>query len=406
MAKIPYHVFKKPKKTRAGDPFYRWYYYYFDTAGKKIQKACPNCRNRSDAESYIRTLPPLESPGAENPDILIKDIAGSMYVPGSPHVDRRRQLGRSINMDTLLECRVYINFIMEKWGNNSLKSMEADKILDYLFTVPRSGSWKNRYLSIFKEIYAEAARYGCKIQRPDFPRFALNKKKPDIFTTPELKAFFVPSNFPDDMFFLFFLLSLSGGFRLGEARGIRLKQFVFEKKALIIDGFCKENGERTNYNKKGTLDDPKIRVVLLPDFTLLKVLEFLQGKALGPDDFLFLYRGKPVKQNTAEMVFIRALIKAGLTIPSASMKESGIWKGGGVVKRKNITPDGRRLVPHSLRYTYVSRMRRELSARELKPMTGHTTEEMVDYYNRLVLDEALANIPRRAETALETLLDF
>jgi len=28
MAKIAYHVFKKPKKTREGKEFYRWYYYY------------------------------------------------------------------------------------------------------------------------------------------------------------------------------------------------------------------------------------------------------------------------------------------------------------------------------------------------------------------------------------------
>jgi integrase len=405
MAKIPYHVFKKPKKNRAGKPFFRWYYYYLDKDGKKIQKACPKCRNRSDAESYIRTLPPLEVPGIENPDVLIKDIAGTMYVPGSAHIDRRRQLGKSTNIDTLLECRNYINLIIEKWGDKPLRSIEADTVVDYLFTVPRSGSWKNRYLSVFKEIYAEAPRYHCKIPRPDFPRFALNKKKADIFTTPELKAFFVPSNFPNDMFFLFFLLSLSGGLRLGEVRAVRLKQFVFDKKALIIDGFCKENGERTTYNKKGTADNPKTRVVLLPDFTLLKVIEFIRGKSLGPDDFIFLYNGKPVKQNTAELVFIRALIKAGLTIPPASMKEAGMLKGGGVVKRKNITPDGRRLVPHSLRYTYVSRMRRELSAKELKPMTGHTTEDMVDYYNRLVLDEALANLPN-AESALNGLLSF
>jgi integrase len=402
---MDYHVFKKRKKTRSGDSFSRWYYYFTDTNGKKIQKACPKCRNRSDAESYIRTLPPLKTPNGENPQLAVKTIAETMYIPGSAHIDRRRQLGKSTNIDTILECRNYINLIIEKWGDKPLKSIEADTVVDYLFTVPRSGSWKNRYLSIFKELYAEAPRYGCKIPRPDFPRFALNKKKADIFTTQELKAFFIPSNFPDDMFFLFFLLSLSGGLRLGEARAVRLKQFVFEKKALIVDGFCKESGERTNYNKKGTQDNPKIRVVLLPDFTLLKVIEFIQGKSLGPEDFIFLYNGKPVKQNTAELVFIRALIKAGLTIPPSDMKESGIWKGGGVVKRKNITPDGRRLVPHSLRYTYVSRMRRELSARELQPMTGHTTEEMVDYYNRPVLDEALASLPD-AESALNSLLKF
>jgi integrase len=265
MTKIGYHVFKKSKKDRSGKRFYRWYYYFYDQNGKKIQKACPKCRNRSDAESYIRTLPPLQGSGADNPEILIKHIAEIMYIPGSAHIDRRRQLGKSINIDTLKECRNYINLIIEQWGIRDLKSIETDEILNYLFTVQRSGSWKNRYLSVFKEIYIEAPRYGCKARCPDFPRFALHKKKADIFTTMELKAFLKPENFPNDMFFLFFLLSLSGGLRLGEARAVRLKQFVFNRKALIIDGFCKENGERTNYNKKGSEEDPKFRIVLLPD---------------------------------------------------------------------------------------------------------------------------------------------
>jgi integrase len=405
MADIGYHVFKKPKKNRAGKRFYRWYYYFYDQNGKKIQKACPKCRNRSDAESYIRTLSPLQGPGATNPEILIKHIAETMYIPGSAHVDRRRQLGKSTNLDTLQECRNYITLIIEQWGDRALKSIETDQVENYLFTVKRSGSWKNRYLSVFKEIYIEAPRYGCKAPCPAFPRFALHKKKADIFTTRELKAFFDPANFPDDMFFLFFLLSLSGGLRLGETRAVRVKQFVFDRKALIIDGFCKENGERTNYNKTGSEENPKFRIVLLPDYTLLKALEFIREKAMGPEDFIFLYNGKPVRQNTAEMVFIRALIKAGLTAPSDSMKEAGVWKGGGVVKRKNITADGKRLVPHSLRYTYVSRMRRELSPKELKPMTGHATEEMVDYYNRMDFELAMENLPR-AEAALENLLNF
>jgi hypothetical protein len=50
-------------------------------------------------------------------------------------------------------------------------------------------------------------------------------------------------------------------------------------------------------------------------------------------------------------------------------------------------------------------MRRELSAAELKPMTGHTTDEMVDYYNRQNLEEAMASLPQ-ADTALLNLLKF
>jgi hypothetical protein len=50
MAKMEYHVFKKPKTKKDGKIFHRWYYYFYNSEGKKIQKACPGCRNRSDAE--------------------------------------------------------------------------------------------------------------------------------------------------------------------------------------------------------------------------------------------------------------------------------------------------------------------------------------------------------------------
>jgi hypothetical protein len=52
-----YHVLKKSKKDYAGKLFYRWYYYFYDQNGKKIQKACRGCHTRQEAESFIRSIP-------------------------------------------------------------------------------------------------------------------------------------------------------------------------------------------------------------------------------------------------------------------------------------------------------------------------------------------------------------
>jgi hypothetical protein len=54
LTKIDYLTFRKLKKNKAGEKLYRWYYYFYDQNGKKVQKACPKCRNRSDAETYIK----------------------------------------------------------------------------------------------------------------------------------------------------------------------------------------------------------------------------------------------------------------------------------------------------------------------------------------------------------------
>ena len=34
----------------------------------------------------------------------------------------------------------------------------------------------------------------------------------------------------------------------------------------MIDGFCKQNGERTDYNKKGSNEEKKWRVAVAPDY--------------------------------------------------------------------------------------------------------------------------------------------
>jgi hypothetical protein len=48
-------------------------------------------------------------------------------------------------------------------------------------------------------------------------------------------------------------------------------------------------------------------------------------------------------------------------------------------------------------------MRRELTAAELQPMTGHASVEMVDYYNRKVLDMVLSALPQKGKAAADTL---
>ncbi|MDR1957217.1 MAG: hypothetical protein LBQ30_10250, partial [Treponema sp.] len=92
---------------KTGKTVHRWYYYWIDTDGKQIQRSCRGCRNRSEAENYIRSIPP--PPGAAGiqptPDVRIRDITRDMYIPGSDHIRRRKQLGKSTNPDTMTEGR-------------------------------------------------------------------------------------------------------------------------------------------------------------------------------------------------------------------------------------------------------------------------------------------------------------
>jgi len=402
-----YHVFRKPRRLKSGKKVYKWYYYWKEPDGREIQKACIGCRNRSEAESYIRELapPPAYSALPAVMPILIWKIAENMYIPGSAHVNRRRQLGKSTEMETMIECRRYIMHITELWGDLSIEELSVDLVMSHLFQDKHSGKWKNRFLEILGEIYSEAPWHGSKVARPPFQRFAANSKKADIFTTEELNRLFIPQNFPSELYYLFFLLCLSGGLRLGEARGVRVKQIIFDRKVLIVDGFCKADGTRTAYNKKGSPENPKFRVVYLPDLTLGKLADWIKENSLKPEDYCFsLENGQPICKETLERYFYKALQAAGF-IPYPKPIERNKW-GDGRKKQTRVKlkpPDGRKLVPHSLRYTFVSRMRRELSAVELLPMTGHASIENVDYYNRKALDLILAGLPKTGAAAVNTL---
>jgi len=409
MSKLRYHVFRKPKKLKSGKTVYRWYYYWIDENGKQIQRSCgKNIKNRNAAGDFVRTLPPppraataapcdkrglpLYSKPINNPDMLVKDIAAEMFIPGTMHVKRRAQLKKSVTEETLYSNRVFMLHITATWGDRMLRTLELDEVMNYLFSVDRSASWKNQYISALNEIYQEAQFLGCKIYKPHFPSIGKTPNKPDIFTDDDLERLLRPENFKYD-FFLFFLCTLSGGLRVGETRGIRVKQIIFEKKAIIVDGFMKNKNVRTVYNKCGSPEHPKLRVVPYPDLTLDLLAAHIEKNALGGDDFVFTYNGSPVSKSMTETAFYNALLNAGITWDKETLKKNGHWKAGHLHVTRNMIPGGRRLVIHSFRYTYVTKMRTELVAEDLQKITGHESTAQVDYYNQRNLERALQAIP-------------
>jgi integrase len=372
---MEFHVFKKPKKLKNGKTVHRWYYYYLDENKKQRQKACKGCKIRKEAEDYIRAVSGGASALAAT--ALVRDIARDMFIPGGGHVDRLAQFGRVYDITSLLDARRYIKNIIEKWGERTLASVDPTEVTKYLFTVDRSAQWKNRYKTIFGELYGEAQWQGYKIQKPHFESFTVRPRKADVLATNELQRLFVPENFLSRMFYTMFLLCLSGGLRLGEVRAVRRRQIFFERKALLVDGFCKRDGTRTSYNKKGSLINPRHRITMLPDMVLRDLAEYISANSIGEEDFLFTEKdGKALTQDRAQWGFERAVLKAG------------------------IDKANRKIVCHSLRYTYVTRMRRELPAETVMKMVGHLSVEQTDYYtDKRAVDESIAALTNALHAA-------
>jgi integrase len=360
-----YHLFKKPR-LKHGKTVRKWYYYYLDK-GKQVQKSCKGCSTKAEAEAYIRKLPPLSGKNT----ILIKTIAEFMFIPGSDHMKRRIQLGKPLDIHSMKEARGKIVIILARWGERTLESLTVEEVGNYLFAEEKSGSWKRAFLNALRETYREAAWHGCVVPIPLFPVFSKKGKKADIFTTEEINKLLVPGNFPSEELYLFFLCLLSGGLRIGEGVGMRAKQVLFDSKALIIDGFMKRGNTRAPYNKKGSEEHPKTRIVPLPDITINKLKEHIEANKLQDDDYVFSSgqdKSKPIAYSQIYLALKNAMGKA------------------------EIEPKGRKLVAHSFRYTYVTRMRRELSADLVMKLAGHVSEEQTDYYNKRVIDTSLKQL--------------
>jgi integrase len=371
-----YHVFRK-QRVKNGRVIHKWYY-YFVVNGKQVQKVCKGCQTKNEAYTFIAKLPELSGGNA----VLIKTVAETMFFPESDHMKRRIQLGKPLDPNSLEEGRAIMRRIIGQWGNKPLSQLKVEEVGKFLFALNRSGSYKQNFISKIKEMYREAYWHGCNIPIPSFPAFAKKTKKGDIFTSEELSKLFNPEIYADKDLYLFYLCCLSGGLRMGEARAIRPQQILFDKKALIVDGFAKVDGTRTKYNKKGTEEHPKLRIVPLPDVTLNLLKEHIEERRVAQDDFIFKGQKLPDKPITA--FYVHDNLKR-------------------IMKKAGIEINGRRLIVHSFRFTYVTFMRRELPAETVMKLVGHTTIGMTEYYNKRIIDESLSGL-EGADTAVAKLL--
>jgi integrase len=151
---------------------------------------------------------------------------------------------------------------------------------------------------------------------------------------------------------------------------------------LIVDGSIKKNGVRPVYNKKGHRDYWKLRIVPLPDLTLGMLKEHIERKRLNGDDFIFTANkepSRPVPEHYVRDHMARIIREAGIQLK------------------------GRKLTPHSFRYTYAARLRRELPAGIVMELIGYRMTGMREYCRKRGIDESLADITG-ADTAVEILL--
>lgn len=142
------------------------------------------------------------------------------------------------------------------------------------------------------------------------------------------------------------------GMRDGEIISLRHKQIDHNKRVFYYQpGGTKERDAKTVGMEQELVD------VLAEIATEREILAITEGKEISPEDFVFLSsKGKQVDQTNLEHRFRKLADAKGYTD----------------------------LVIHDFRHSYTTRKRREGHDREIiKAQTGHHSDSMFDWYNRV-----------------------
>ena len=361
-----YHPFKKTVKGKNGKTKRVFYYWYYENGVQK-QKVIKDksCKSIYDAAVYCSQLPPPRGKSAK-----IKNIAADMFIFGSEHLRRREQLGYSCKPATVRAKRQMLDCVVQQFGEYDLADVKIADVFNYLMRQSRTFGWKNRFISTLRDVYQQATFDGMNIPTPDFPTFKGASRKADPFNDDELPLLLNRKNFSCERNYLLFLLITTAGLRVSEARAFQARQFLPDLQMILVDGFMDgANKIRNPYNKCGSKENPKWRLVLIPEMTASALADFLAENRLNGNDFVFT----TTNGNTLRICSIRCAFFSA-------------------IRRAGIAADGRRLTIHSLRYTFVTRTRAYLDADTVRQMAGHTAIEMTDYYTRRKIQDDKRNL--------------
>lgn len=369
--------------TRNGKKIKAWYYWFYDENGKQVRKSCGTdgkpCLRRRDAEIFLETLRE-ETSIKENKKITFNDYCNGFYDENSRYI--KKQLARGFNFQpkTIYIKNLYLQKFLYAFGDCDVTEICSGDIENWLIDLDVSNSVKNNILSVIGEVESELYSDRLIDNEIHVRRFKRNTMEKGILSLSEIQSLF-PEDYDSLIerwrlkstekesdiysFATMIYTILTTGMRSSEIRALQWNQFI-RPDAILINAMIDSNNERVNHLKKWNDSNKKWRVTILPDRTV-KMIDVLRlDKA--DSDYVFVFMGKPLDGAFLKQHFCRILTKGGFDC----------------VKRN--------LTIHSLRFTYNTLMRREISDEDLRLMVGHTTEKMTDYYDKSVALDHLDNL--------------
>ncbi len=380
------HLFQRTIKKN-GKTIKAWYYWFYDENGKQVRKSCGQngkpCLIKRDAESFIASLKDEEILPTTKKLITFNNYCKGFYDPDSRFLKKQAARGFKYQNNSLYQKQLYLSKFLLAFGDRKITDIRAGQIENWLIDMDCSNSVKNNILAVFDEIESELYSDGLIEFEIHVKHFKRNTKDKGILTIAEINKLFPsdyesliniwrirPTEREQDVysFAAAIYTILSTGMRSSEIRALQWNQFI-RPDAILINAMIDSNAERVNRLKKWSDDNKKWRVTVLPDKTVKMIDLFRLDK--NDNDYVFVYMDKPISTSFLLDHFKLVLNKSGIDC-----------------RARNITI-------HSLRFTYNSLMRNEISGDDLRLMIGHTDERMTEYYDKSKaiehLDELLKN---------------
>lgn len=360
--------------THNGKKIKAWYYWYYDENHKQIRKSCGQngkpCLIKRDAQAYIESI--KDSDLLPQCSITFNDFCSGMFDDGSKYLTKLHNKGTDFVEKTLKQKRIYLSIFLDKFGNYRITDVDFGFIDNWLLEFKRSNSWRNNFLSVINAIYNELYIYRVIDRIPLIERYKrIDTKEKGILYPDEIKLLF-PSDFEricdiwrigidnDEQIYSFATMIftiLSTGMRSGEIRALKESQFI-RPDVILINSMMDASENRVDHLKKGNEKNKKWRIAILPE-KAVKMIETMKSFNLPHNtDYFFEYHGEQVGAEFLNRHFKLVLNKNG------------------------IDHEGRNITIHSLRFTYNTMMRKEISEDDLRKMIGHTSKSMTDYYDK------------------------